>query len=57
MYMEGRREERKGETRRDEAERYGFKKEMRDGGGEESGCRKNVKEEEDEPDGNKGQNM
>lgn len=26
--------------REDETERCGFKKEMRDGGGEESGCRK-----------------
>lgn len=51
-------EERRGETRRDETARCGFEKEMRDGGGVESGCRENVNRgKEDEPGGDEGQNM
>lgn len=41
-------EERRGEERRDETERCGFKKEMRDGGGEESGRREKHKREKRE---------
>lgn len=37
-------EERRGEEGRGETARCGFKKEMRDGGGEESGCRKKRKQ-------------
>lgn len=41
MHIERRKEKRgeRGEMREDETERCGFKKEMRDGGGEESWCR------------------